>query len=184
VPLTVRSSLTDHPGTSIEEDVVEETGVVAVAHRSDCSIVIAEGTSGGRGEARGLIAAVADAHPELELIAHEQATDAHGAVVWIGSRSDAEALEKGFRQLRGPGGEWKLDVHHGAAFVSLIGPGLGAEAAVRAEAALERAGIGLVALRTTPAAMVLRVESGRGDDAARALHAEFIGVREASARRD
>jgi aspartokinase len=153
---------------------------VAIAHRSDCSVVVAEGTAGARGEARGIIAAVAEEFPELELIAHEQATDAHGAVVWLGTRGDAEALEKSFRELRGPGGEWKLAVQHGAAFVSLIGPGLGAEAAVRAEAALERAGVGCLALRTTPAAMVLRVQDGRADDAARALHAEFIGAREAA----
>jgi aspartate kinase len=182
VPLTVRSSFDDCAGTRIEEDGVEEVGVQAITHREDCSIVIAEGTAGGRGEARGIIAAVADAFPELELIAHEQETDAHGAMVWIGSRGDADALKAGFRELRGPGGEWRLEIQYGAAFVSLVGLGLAAAEAVRAEAALDRAGVPLVALRTTPAAMVLRVPTERGNDAVRALHAEFIEADAARSR--
>jgi aspartate kinase len=174
VPLTVRSSFDERAGTRIEEDAVEEAGVQAIAHREDCSIVIAEGTAGGRGEARAIIAAVAEAYPELELIAHEQESDAHGAMVWVGSREDAEALKARFRELRGPGGEWRLDAQHGAAFISLVGLGLGSAAAVRAEAALDRAGVPLVALRTTPTAMVLRVSTERVVDAVRALHAEFL----------
>jgi len=174
VPFSVRSSFDDSPGTRIEEDDMEESGVRAVIHRGGCSIVVAEGTAGGRGEARGIIAAVAEAHPELELIAHEQNTDAHGAIVWAGAREEAEALERNFRTLRGPGGEWKLGVDHGAAFVSVAGLGLGAREAVRAETALERAGVPLVALRSTPTALIFRVPDETCDAAVRALHAEFL----------
>jgi aspartate kinase len=177
VPLTVRSSFDELPGTRIEEDALEEAGVQAVSHREDCSIAIAEGTSAARGEARGIVAAVAEAYPELELVAHEQASDAHGVIVWIGGRADTAALKQGFGALRGPGGEWKLELQHGAAFVSLVGLGLGAAEAVRAEAALERAGVPLVALRVTPAAMIFRVPGERCHDAVRALHAEFLEPR-------
>jgi aspartokinase len=148
--------------------------VEAITHRKDVSVVLAEGTSGGRGEARGIIAAVADEYPELELIAHEQATDAHGAIAWIGTRDDAEALQGRFRELRGPGGEWRLSVEHGAAFVSAVGLGLAAPDVVRAELALERAGVALIALRTTPAALILRIPGERCDDAVRALHAALV----------
>ena len=117
---------------------------------------------------------MARAFPELELIAHEQATDAHGAIVWIGTRSDAEALRRGFRDLRGPGGEWKLQVDDGAAFVSVVGLGLGAQETVRAEQALERAGVPLVALRTTPTALIFRVPGERCAAAVQALHAAFL----------
>ena len=174
VSLAVRSSFEDAPGTQIEEDSMEGARVEAITHRGDCSVVIAEGTAGGRGEARGIMAAVAEHYPELELVAHEQATDAHGAIVWVGSREDAESLKQRFRELRGPGGEWRLSVEHGAAFVSAVGLGLGAGEAVRAEAALERAGIPLIALRMTPAAVILRVPGERCDDAVRALHAALI----------
>jgi aspartokinase len=94
--------------------------------------------------------------------------------VWIGSRADAEALEREFRTLRGPGGEWKLAIDHGAAFVSLVGLGPGTAEVVRAEVALERAGVPLVAVRVTPSALVLRVPNERCADAVRALHAEFL----------
>lgn len=153
---------------------MESPRVEAIAHRADVSVLVAEGNAGGRGEARGIVAAVADAFPQLELVAHEQATATHGAIVWIGPREDAEALKARFRELRGPGGEWTLGVEHGAAFVSAIGLGLGADEVVRAEAALERAGVPIVAVRTTPAALIFRVGGERCDDAVRALHAAFL----------
>jgi len=175
VPLTVRSSFDDRPGTRIVEDeTMEGPRVEAVTHRGDCAIAIAEGTSGGRGEARGIIEAVAEAFPELDLIAHEQATDAHATLVWMGSSTDASALETSFRRLRGPGGEWKLRVEKGAAFVSVVGLGLTAREAARAEAALEKAGIPVLALRATPTALVLRVPEARTQDAVRALHGAFL----------
>jgi aspartate kinase len=176
VPLVVRSSFDEGPGTRIVEDDMEGPRVDAVTHRDDCSIAIAVGNAGGRGEARGILEAVADALPELELLAHEQDTEAHGALVWVGSREDAEALQARFRELRGPGGEWRLEVEHGVAFVSVVGLGLGAVEAARAEAALERAGVPLVALRVTPTALVFRVAADRCADAVRALHAEMVGT--------
>ena len=174
VPLTVRSSFRDAPGTEIAEDHVEAPRVEAVTHRADVSLAIAEGNAGGRGEARGILEAVAEHFPALELVAHEQANATHGAIVWMGAREDVEALAGRFRELRGPGGEWRLDAVHGAGFVSLVGLGLGAEQAATAERALEKAGVGLVALRVTPAALVFRVESARVEDAVRALHAAFL----------
>ena len=153
---------------------MEGTRVLAVTHRGDCAIALAEGNPGGRGEARGVIEAVAEALPEPELVAHEQGPGGHTAVVWVGSPADAAALEVDFRRLRGPGGEWKLVVEKGAAFVSLVGLGLGAAEVVRAEAALERAGVSLVALRATPNALIFRVASERVEDAVRALHGAFF----------
>jgi aspartokinase len=93
----------------------------------------------------------------------------------MGGEEDVVALQGRFRELRGPGGEWRLEVVHGAAFVSLVGLGLGATEAARAERALERAGVPLVALRVTASALVFRVDAMRAEDAVRALHAEFLG---------
>ncbi len=174
VPLAVRSSFDESPGTEIGENGMEGPRVEAVAHRDDCSIAIAEGNAGARGEARGIIEAVADAFPELELLAHEQPTDEHGVLVWIGSRADVEALEREFRTVRAPGGEWRLTVEHGAAFVSVVGLGLGARAAALAEAALERAGVPILALRTSPTALTFRVPGARAADAVRALHTALV----------
>ncbi|HET7226984.1 MAG TPA: aspartate kinase, partial [Candidatus Eisenbacteria bacterium] len=135
VPLAVRSSFDDSPGTVIEEDgamadtagtagthataaPLERARVQAIALRGECSVVIAEGNAGARGEARGIIEAAAAAFPELELLAHEQVSDEHGVLAWVGSRADAERFVREFRTLRGPGGEWRAEAQHGAAFVS------------------------------------------------------------------
>jgi aspartate kinase len=174
VPLAVRSSFDDSPGTEITEDVMEGSRVEAVTHRADCSIAIAEGNAGGRGEARGLIEAVGDRLPDLDLVAHEQTGGGHAAIVWTGERAMVETLESEFRALRGPGGEWKLGVEHGTAFVSVVGLGLGAREAARAEKALEKRQVPLVALRVTPSALIFRVPGERCDEAVRALHAEFL----------
>jgi aspartate kinase len=174
VPLVVRSSFDEEPGTLITEEGMEQSGVQAVTHRDACSIAVAQGVAGGKGEARALIEAVSDELPELELIAHEQDSDAQSALVWVGSRADAESLERRFRTIRGPGGEWKVMLQHDAAFVSLVGLGLGAAEVARAEEALERAGIPLVAVRVTPTAVILRVADARCADTVRVLHAAFL----------
>jgi aspartate kinase len=175
VPLRIRSSFDEQQGTRIVEDRdVEEPRVEAVTHRADCAIAVAEGNAGGRGEARAILEAVAEAFPELELVAHEQQTDAHSALVWVGSVTDAEALQSDFGRLRGPGGEWTVRIEKGAAFVSVVGLGLSAREAARAEAVLEQAGVRIVALRSTPTALILRVPAERIEVAARALHAAFL----------
>ncbi|MEY4070408.1 MAG: hypothetical protein RL721_1022 [Candidatus Eisenbacteria bacterium] len=174
VPLAVRSSFRDTPGTEIAEDTVEAPRVEAVTHRAHVSLAIAEGNAGGVGEARGILEAVHERFPALELVAHEQATATHGALVWMGERHDVEELQRTFRELRGPGGEWRLDAVHDAAFVSLVGLGLGAREAAVAERALERVGVSLIALRVTPAALILRVPGDRIEDAVRTLHATFL----------
>jgi aspartate kinase len=183
VPLAVRSAFHDSPGSEIcddrsnepQEGTVESPRVEAVTHRADVSLAIAEGNAGGKGEARGILEAVAEQFPALELVAHEQASETHGALVWMGSREDVDALRARFREVRGPGGEWRLDVAHGSAFVSLVGLGLGAAEAARAERALEQSGVPLVALRVTPSALLFRVDTLRVEDAVRALHAAFLG---------
>ncbi len=174
VPIVVRSSFDELPGTYIGEDDMEGARIEAIAHRDDVSIAIAEGNAGGRGEAREIIETVAEALPELELIAHERAGNQHHALVWIGARADIETLEHRFRGIRGPGMEWRVQVEHGTAFVSVVGLGLGAFEVARSEAALDRAGVPILALRTTPTALVFRVGGGRCEDAVRVLHAEFF----------
>src|SRR6185436_3704715 len=118
--------------------------------------------------------AVAAAFPEVELIAREQPSDSHSVIVWLGARAEVEALQQRFRELRGPGGEWKLDAQHGAAFVSVVGLGLGARQAAEAEGALEKARVPVLALRVSPTALVFRVPDDRAQDAVQALHRAFI----------
>ncbi len=174
VPLAVRSSFDETPGTEIVEDEMEGPRVDAVTHLDGLTLAIAEGNAGARAEARGIIEAVAAEYPELELMAHEQVSDTHGVLVWAGSAADAESLVRRFRELRGPGGEWRIGLQPDTAFVSVVGLGLGAREAARAELALERAGVPLLALRTTSTALVLRVANARVAEATRALHAAFL----------
>ena len=184
VPLAVRSSFEPGAGTEVGIDggdrmtdpgtPLDGARVEAIVHRDDCSLAYAEGNAGGRGEARGLIETVAGAYPALELLAHEQVSNEHAVIAWLGSRADVEALAREFRTLRGPGGEWRLTTQHDAAFVSAVGLGLGARDAARAEQALERAQVPVLALRTTPTALVFRVPSASAADAVRALHAALI----------
>ena len=70
--------------------------------------------------------------------------------------------------------ETELTAHHGAAFVSVVGLGLGVLEVSRAEQALERAGIPLVALRTTPTALIFRLAEEHAESAVQAMHAAFL----------
>ena len=171
VPLAVRSSFDESPGTEIGDFEMEGPRVEAVAHREDCWVAVAEGGAGGAA-AQALIEAVADAFPELGLTAHRRDADARQALTWTGSGADAEALLRAFPGLAGAG--WTLRLERDAAFVSVVGLGLGAGEAARAEAALERAGVAFLELRVSPAALVFRVPNGRAAEAVRALHAELV----------
>jgi aspartate kinase len=172
VPLAVRSSFDGSPGTEIGDFEMEGPRVEAVAHRDDCWVAVAEGAAGGTGAAHALIEAVADAFPGLELTAHERAPGARPALLWTGSREDAEGLARAFPGLAGGG--WTLRLEHDAAFVSVVGLGLGSREAARAEAALERAGVDVLELRVSPVALVFRVPGGRAAEAVRALHAALV----------
>jgi aspartate kinase len=174
VKLIVGSSFSDDPGTTIEDIDMENGKVEAIARQADRSVAIAEGNSGARGEARGIIHEVASAHPTLELLAHEQSGGVHDVLVWTGAREAVEDLVNGFRALRGPGGEWRVIAQHDSAFVSAVGIGLGPAHVVRAEAALEKAGITLIAMRVAPTALIFRVAAAAGDEAARVLHGVFL----------
>ena len=70
--------------------------------------------------------------------------------------------------------DWQVPPEDPAAFIAAVGLRLAAGDAVRAEEALERAGVALIALRTTPAGIILRVPNERCEDAVRALHAALI----------
>jgi aspartate kinase len=174
VTLIVGSSFKEDAGTTIEGSDMESGKVEAIAQQANRSIAIAEGNSGARGEARGIITDVAARYPSIELLAHEQAGGVHDALVWTGEREAIESLVAGFRELRGPGGEWSISAQHDSAFISAVGIGLGAADIVRAEAALERAHVTLIAMRVAPTALIFRVAAAQGDDAARALHGEFL----------
>jgi aspartate kinase len=173
VPLAVRSSFDESPGTEIGDFDMEGPRVEAVAHRDDESLAIAEGGADGPGAARRLIEAVADAFPELELTTQTRTAAGAVALTWTGAREEVEGLQKDFAGLAGAG--WALRVEHGVAFVSAVGLGLGADEAARGEVALEQAGVPPIELRLSPTAIVFRVPGGRAADAARALHAAFIG---------
>ena len=174
VRIEVRSVTEPGAGTRIEGVDMEGGKVQAVAQRARCSIAIAEGNAGGRGEARDIIESVHSAYPNIELLAHEQAGSGHGVLVWLGERADTEDLVENFREMRGPGGEWRISAEHDATFVSLVGLGLGETHVARAEAALERARVPMVALRVTPTSLVFRVPGDDGDTAVRTLHATFL----------
>jgi len=174
VTLIVGSSFSDDPGTLIEEIPMESGKVEAIARQENRSVAIAEGNSSARGEARGIIEEVAVQHPTLELLAHEQAGGVHDVLVWTGPREAVEELVTGFRALRGPGGEWKVGAQHDSAFVSAVGIGLGPAEIVRAEAALERANVTMIAMRVAPTALIFRVPAEQGEAAARALHGAFL----------
>jgi aspartate kinase len=174
VRIEVRSAADPGEGTCIEEVEMEGGKVQAVVQRAHASIAIAEGNAGGRGEARGIIDAVHAAYPEVELLAHEEAGSGHAVLVWLCGREDADALVERFREIRGPGGEWRIQVEHDASFISAVGLGLTETHVTQAESALERAGVPLVALRVTPTSLVFRVPGAQGDAGLRALHSTFL----------
>ena len=108
-------------------------------------------------------------------MAHEQDTDAHGALVWIGTtRRRRVRWRRDFRdaRARAASGASTSSTAPRSCRWSASGSGRARWRAPRRRS--RRPGVPLVALRVTPTALILRVAGRRARDAVRALHAAFL----------
>ena len=118
-----------------------------VAHQKDVTVVIAEGTSGGRGEARGIPWRRRRGLPALQLVAHEKLTEAHGALVWTGPARTPRRCRSSSATCAARAASGSLTLQHDAAFVRLSGSG---SARPRARAASGRLRPGWACWRCGP----------------------------------
>ncbi|MGH3565197.1 MAG: aspartate kinase [Pseudonocardia sp.] len=181
VPLRVRSSYNDKPGTlvtgSIEEIPLEQAIITGVAHdRSEAKITII-GVPDTPGMAARIFRTVADAEINIDMVLQNisHVDDRRTDVTFTLSRTDGASAVAALNAAQAEIGFAELlhDVEVGK--VSLVGAGMRNHPGVTATfcEALSAAGINIETMNTSEIriSVICRVE--QLDDAVRALHAAF-----------
>ncbi len=183
VPVRVLSSFNERPpepgqGTLIcdEETDVEQRIVSGVALSRDEAKVTLLGVPDRAGSPAEVFSRLADANLNVDMIIQSPAMTAGATnVLFTVGRRDAAAAEKLMRDAQAQIGFAEIRVDTDLAKVSVIGVGMRSHAGVAQTMfrALADKGIALQAISTSEIKISVLVESARGEEAVRALHAAY-----------
>ncbi|MFR9804915.1 aspartate kinase [Pseudonocardia sp. RS010] len=181
VPLRVRSSYNEKPGTlvagSIEEIPLENPIITGVAHdRSEGKITVT-GVPDTPGMAARIFRVVADAEINIDMVlqnisnASDKKTDITFTLPRAAGPAAVAALEKSKEQI----GYAEVIYDNEVGKVSLVGAGMRNHPGVTAKfcEALSDAGINIETMNTSEIRISVICKSDQLDDAVRALHAAF-----------
>jgi aspartate kinase len=164
VPLHVRSSFHDGPGTWVREATPGPAGLVGVAHDPDATLV---GLTGGAGPA-----AVAAALEAAGIPAGMVGMGPGGAGAAVPGDQAAAAVAA----LAAGGGPGTVTLNEEVGKVSLVGAALRSrpQPADEVAAALERGGISVLLAAAAPLRVTCLVPGDRLDEAVRLLHRTYF----------
>jgi aspartate kinase len=178
VEVHVRSSLWDSPGTVVRRGsdvaMLEDCGVLAVAHDLDVSRVLIRCDRAHRDPAVDVLALFARHHAPVDLVARSGPYEDEFRMGFTMRRSDIPRLAAELRDVvAAAGGTVLLD--EDVAKVSLVGTGLlnRPQYTARMLAAFAAAGIATSWVSTSQLRTSVTVPAGRAADALALLHKEF-----------
>ncbi|MGQ0574318.1 MAG: aspartate kinase [Pseudonocardia sp.] len=181
VPLRVRSSYNDRPGTlvtgSIEEIPLENAIITGVAHdRSEAKITVV-GVPDTPGMAARIFRTVADAEINIDMVLQNISVGGAGTtdITFTLARSDGPRAVAALRAAQGEIGFADLVLDDRVGKVSLVGAGMRNHPGVTATfcEALSDAGINIETMNTSEIRISVICRAEQLDDAVRALHAAF-----------
>ncbi|MBT8216836.1 MAG: aspartate kinase [Acidimicrobiia bacterium] len=176
IPVHVRSSFHDGPGTWIKEDVMEEAVVTGVAHDTTEAKVTVHGVPDQPGIAAKLFGALAADGVIVDMIVQNVSTAGHTDISFTvpdehleKARSAAEAV---LPELQANG----VDVEANIAKVSLVGTGMRNHPGVAADmfAVLAANGINISMISTSAVRISCVIDAARCTEAVQALHAHYL----------
>jgi aspartate kinase len=126
VPLWVRSSFTDAPGTLIgqEQKGMEQAIVSGVTYALDDAKVTIRGLPDRVGEAANMFTAVAKANVNVDLIIQNVAEDGKADISFTADESDLAKIDKVLGEMKGELGFTSIDMDRDVAKVTLVGAGM------------------------------------------------------------
>jgi aspartate kinase len=181
VPVHVRSSFSERPGTvvtgSIEELSVEQAIITGVAHdRSEAKITVV-GVPDEPGEAAAIFQAVADAEINIDMIVQNvsAAPDARTDISFTLPKPDGVAAMTALDRIRDKVGFEKLLYDDHVAKVSLIGAGMRSHPGVSARffGALAEAGVNIEIISTSEIRISVICRDTDVQRAVAAVHSAF-----------
>jgi len=181
VPIRVRSSYSDKPGTtvtgSIEEIPVEQALITGVAHdRSEAKITVT-GVPDHTGAAARIFRVIADAEIDIDMVLQNVSSTVSGRTditFTLSKANGAKAVKELEKVKEEIGFESVLyDDHVGK--VSLVGAGMRSHPGVTATfcEALAEAGVNIEIINTSEIRISVLIRDAQLDDAVRAIHEAF-----------
>jgi aspartate kinase len=181
VPVHVRSSYSDKPGTivtgSMEDLPVEQALLTGVAHdRSEAKVTVT-GIPDKPGEAAKIFRTIADAEIDIDMVVQNISASADGRtdITFTAPKADGPRAVEALEARRAEIGFDKIIYNDHVGKVSLIGAGMRSHPGVTATfcEALANAGVNIDIITTSEIRISVLVRDVELDDAVRALHAAF-----------
>jgi len=181
VPLRVRSSYNDKPGTlvagSIEEIPLENPIITGVAHDRSEGKVTVTGVPDTPGMAARIFRVVADAEINIDMVLQNisNAADKKTDITFTLPRADGPAAVAALERSKAQIGYSELIYDNEVGKVSLVGAGMRNHPGVTAKfcEALSEAGINIETMNTSEIRISVICRSDQLDSAVQALHAAF-----------
>jgi aspartate kinase len=181
VPIHVRSSYTNRPGTlvsgSVEDFSVEQAMITGVAHdRSEAKITVT-GVPDHAGVAARIFRAVADAEIDIDMVLQNVSSTASGRtdITFTLSKDNGPKGVAALEKLKGEVGFQAVlyDDHVGK--VSLVGAGMRSHPGVTATfcEALAKVGVNIDIINTSEIRISVLIRDTELDDAVQAIHEAF-----------
>ena len=178
VPLRVKSSFEDGPGTLIsleEDDLMEKAVVSGIAFNRDEAKLTIRGIPDQPGVAYKVLGAISDANIEIDVIVQNVAKDNSATITFTVHRNDLSAAHELLNQIAKDLGAKEVETDDAIAKVSIVGVGMRSHAGVAAKMfeILAAENINIQLITTSEIKIAVVVEERYLELAVRALHTGF-----------
>ncbi|EPR42339.1 aspartate kinase, monofunctional class [Desulfovibrio sp. X2] len=177
VPVHVRSTFTDNPGTIVsqEDPSMEYVLVSGIAYDKDQARVTIYDVLDQPGVAASIFGPIAEKGILVDMIIQNTSRDGHTDMTFTVSRKDLEKILPLLDAIEKDIGAKDIQYDTGVCKVSVIGVGMRNHSGVAARAfkALSREGINLLMLSTSEIKITMLIEDKYAELAVRTLHEEF-----------
>jgi aspartate kinase len=175
IPLHVRSSFHDRPGTWVKETAMEQAIISGVAHDTSEAKVTVSGVPDEPGVAATLFERLADAGINIDMIVQNVSSDGRTDISFTAPEEAADLARKLALQAAADLGAGDVDVDTSIAKVSLVGAGMKSEPGVAARLfrSLADAGINIEMISTSTIRVSVIVDEADTERAVRTLAEEF-----------
>ncbi len=175
VPIHVRSSFHDNPGTWVKENPMEQAIISGVAHDQSEAKVTVRRVPDRPGVAAALFGPLAEEDVNVDMIVQNVSHDGHTDISFTVPREAAETARAIAEKVALELEAGEVDVDPGIAKVSVVGAGMKSHPGVAATvfSSLAEAGVNVEMISTSTIRISCVVRAEQVEDAVRVLHAAF-----------
>jgi aspartate kinase len=176
VPLHVRSTFADTPGTWVQEEAGMEQAVISgIAHDTSEAKVTIRNVPDQPGIAASIFRPLADAGVNVDMIVQNVSAAGHTDVSFTVPKSDLATTEPVLQQIARAVGGQDVTTDEDVAKISLVGAGMKTHPGVAADMfdALAEAGINIEIISTSTIRISCLIRAGDVERAVKAVHDRF-----------